>query len=177
MRNIKPINHSGSIQLKFSLGGKRYTFNPIPGGQYGDKRDIATAQAIATKIQNDILAGHFDLTLDRYRLVPKSAPNTQPKTLLELWDLWMGSLDLPEYTLANHYRWTKVMIVKASPGLTDTSWLTKSELSARTCKDRLSLVRSCCKWGLAKGLIETNPYENLKLRKSPPKEINPLLSL
>lgn len=176
MREIKPINHSGSIQLKFSFGGKRYTFNPIPGGQYGEKRDMATAQAIATKILNDILAGHFDPTLDRYRLVPKATISTQPKTLLELWDLWVGSLDLPEYTLANHYRWTRVMIAKSNPGLTDTIWLTKSKVSARTYKDRLSFVRSCCKWGLAKGLIETNPYENIKLRKADSKEIKPFSS-
>lgn len=178
MRNIKPINHSGSIQLKFSFGGKRYTFNPIPGGQYGDKRDMATSQAIATKIQNDILAGHFDLTLDRYRLAPKNTKETRkPNKLLELWDLWVATLELPEATKANHYRWVRTMIAKANPGLTDIDWLTKSELSPRTYKDRLSFVRSCCKWGLAKGLIETNPYENLKLRKAAPKEIKPFSAI
>lgn len=79
MRDIKPTNHNGSIQLKFSFGGKRYSFNPVPGGSYTSKRDLATANAIATRIQNDILAGCFDPTLDKYRLTPKTRPNHRPK--------------------------------------------------------------------------------------------------
>ena len=92
MRDINPINNNGSIKLKFSFGGKRYSFNPIPGGDYSNKRDLANAKAIATRIQNDILAGYFDPTLDRYRLSPKAPAKPQPKNLLELWDLWVESL-------------------------------------------------------------------------------------
>ncbi len=71
MRTIKPINHNRTIQLKFSHGGKRHTFNPIPGGQYNCAKDLATARAIAVQIQNDILAGYFDTSLNKYRLAPK----------------------------------------------------------------------------------------------------------
>ena len=74
MRYINPFNNNGSIQLKFSYGAKRYSFNPIPSGDYYNKRDLLTAKAIAVKIQNDILAGYFDSTLDRYRLAPKASP-------------------------------------------------------------------------------------------------------
>lgn|GEM_PF-2581585 len=73
MREISPTNNNGSIQLKFSFGGKRYTLNPLPSAHFGNKRDFAIAKAIALKIQNDILAGHFDETLDRYRVAPKKA--------------------------------------------------------------------------------------------------------
>ncbi|MBD2610433.1 site-specific integrase [Nostoc punctiforme FACHB-252] len=173
MREIKPVNNNGSIQLKFSLGGKRYGFNPLPGGHYEDKRDLAIAQAIATKIQNDILSGHFDPTLDRYRLVPKATLNTQPKTLLELWDIWVKTLELPTATEANHYKWVRRMITKASPGITDTDWITKVDIAPRTFKDRLGLIKACCKWGVSKGYLETNPYESIKLPKDKPKEIKP----
>lgn len=173
MREIKPVNNNGSIQLKFSFGGKRYGFNPVPGGHYEDKRDMATAQAIATKIQNDILSGYFDPTLDRYRLSPKSTPNTQPKTLLELWDIWVVSLNLPDHTKANHYKWMRQMIAKSNPEMNDTSWLTQADISPRTFKDRLSLIRACGKWAVSKGLLKDNPYDSLKPRKDTAKEIKP----
>ncbi|HYX14059.1 MAG TPA: hypothetical protein VE944_06770 [Nostoc sp.] len=94
MREIKPVNNNGSIQLKFSVGGKRYSFNPIPGGQFANNRDFKTTQAIASQIQNDILAKNFDYTLDRYRLTPKqsiqsSSQASKPQRLLELWDYWV----------------------------------------------------------------------------------------
>lgn len=122
MREIIPINHNGSIQLKFSVSGKRYGFNPIPGGDFTNRRDIATAKAIATNIQNDILAGIFDPTLNRYRLTPKT-DKTAPNTLLQVWDLWVASLGLPEHTLANHYKWVRRMLTEASPGINDLEWL------------------------------------------------------
>jgi integrase len=173
MGEIKPVNNNGSIQLKFSFGGKRYSFNPVPGGHYDDKRDMATAKAIATQIQNDILARHFDPTLNRYRLEPKAATKAQPKTLLELWDAWVDYLDLPPATQANHYKWVRRMIAKANSGLTDTNWLTHSNISPRTYKERLSLIRACGKWAVGKGWLEVNPYEGLKPKKDNPKEIKP----
>ncbi|MCC5658646.1 site-specific integrase [Nostoc sp. XA010] len=133
---------------------------------------LGLAEAIATQIEKDIQAGHFDPILKSYCLPHKTDPS-KPKTLLELWDLWVASLDLPEETKANHYKWVRQMIAKTNPGLTNTDWLTKSEISPRTYKDRLSFIRSCCRWGLANGLIETNPYENIKLRKAATQEIKP----
>ena len=67
MREIISVNNSGSIQLKFSVNGKRYSFNPIKGGQFDNKRDLANAYATATKIQNDIIAGYFDSPLKKYK--------------------------------------------------------------------------------------------------------------
>ncbi|MBW4558467.1 MAG: site-specific integrase [Trichormus sp. ATA11-4-KO1] len=171
MREIKPVNNNGSIQLKFSFGGKRYSFNPIPGGHFGNRRDLFTASAIANKIQNDILSGHFDSTLNSYRLSPK--PYAKPKKLLDLWDLWVDSLELTESTKANHYRWTRVMITKTNPGLEDIQWLTKSEISPKTFRTRLSMLKACCKWAVSRGIILSNPYDTIKPRKDKPKEIKP----
>ncbi|MFN6537057.1 MAG: tyrosine recombinase XerC [Nostoc sp. EkiNYC01] len=170
--NINPINNNGSIQLKFSVSGKRYSFNPVPGGDYENKRDYKTAQMIATRIENDILAGNFDETLDSYRLTPK-APKGQVGYLLDLWDLWVASLKLPERTLANHYRYVRRMIAKFNPKVTDVSWISKWDLSPRTHRDRLGMVRACCNWGVAKGYLGTNPYYGIKPRRNDAKEIKP----
>ena len=173
VREINPFNNNGSIQLKFSFGGKRYSFNPIPGGDYHNKRDLLTAKAIAVKIQNDILAGYFDPTLERYRLSPKVPAKPQPKSLIELWDLWVESLELPERVAADHYKWVRQMIVKAKPGLVDTKWLTESTLAAVTYNIRLSFLKTCGQWAVKEGLITSNPYDRVKLRKVVRKPIKP----
>lgn len=172
MRAIKPINHNGSIQLKFSVSGKRHSFNPIPGADFSNPRDIAQAIAIATKISNDILAGYFDHTLERYRISPKATAST-PTQLLELWDTWVNSLGLSEATLANHYKTVRIMIAKHHPTLTATQWFTDADLAPRTKRDRLSLLRACFKWALSQGLVTTNPYLNIKPKKIDTNNIKP----
>ncbi len=76
--------------------------------------DIAQAKAIATKINNDILAGYSDSTLERYKIAPKANANTRPKIvpMLELWDLWVDSLEISHATKAAHYEMITRMIVK-----------------------------------------------------------------
>ncbi|RCJ36933.1 integrase [Nostoc minutum NIES-26] len=179
MRKIEPINNNGSIQLKFSYAGRRYSFNPIPKGDYNDTRDIATARAIATQIQNDILAKNFDPTLDRYRLTPKlqslqpSNPDSKPKTLIEVWDCWVTSLNLPVATREHHYKAIRQQIVKANPDFMDTAWLTQSNLAASTFNQRLGYLKACFKWAITKGLADNNPYDGLKTRKVSPKSVKP----
>lgn len=173
MRDIKPINHNGSVQLKFSFGGKRYSFNPIPGGDYNNKRDMATAKAIATRIQNDILASCFDPTLDKYRLTPKTRPNNRPKTVLELWDSYVKTLDLPPATKANHYDAVRRMLVKSNPAIADTSWLTTSSLAPSTFNKRLSYTMGCYRWALKQKLVDSNPLEVVKPRKVIQQKVKP----
>ncbi|MEH2183044.1 site-specific integrase [Nostoc sp.] len=169
MRDIKPINNNGSIQLRFTVAGKRYSFNPIPGGDYENNQDYKTAQAIAARIGKDILAGHFDKTLNSYRLTLK----VQEAYLLELWDLWVDSLVLPDRTLANHYRYVRQMIAKVNPKVLDTKWIKKWDLAPRTHRDRLGMIRLCCNWGVANGYLATNPYYGIKPPKKNAKEIRP----
>jgi integrase len=174
MRQINPIDNNGSIQLKFSVSGKRYSFNPIPGGTFGEPLDMSAARAIATRISHDILSGHFDTTLNSYRLAPKVAPVATVATanLLALWDVWVSSLDISEATKADKHRWARVMIAKANPGLTDVTWLTSSKLAPATYRDRLCLLKACYRWAVSQGYIDRSPYETLKPRKAtrkPPK--------
>ncbi|AUT00875.1 site-specific integrase [Nostoc sp. CENA543] len=173
MREIKPFNNNGSIQLRFTYGGKRFCFNPVPGGQYNNRRDKETAQAIAVQIRNDILARNFDTSLDRYRLQPKAPPKTHPKTLLELWDAWVETLDVTETTRLTYYRWTRVMIAKANPNLVDVTWIQSLNLSSTTLKERLFQIRSCCNWGISQGFLKVNPYQGVKAQGRKRKEIKP----
>ncbi|HEY9631244.1 MAG TPA: hypothetical protein V6C84_28475 [Coleofasciculaceae cyanobacterium] len=176
MRQINPVNNNGSIQLKFSVSGKRYSLNPVPGGTYGATRDMQTATAIATRITNDILSGHFDATLDSYRVSPKAVKVPElpkPDNLLALWDAWVASLDISEATRANHYNGVRRMILKANPGTLDTLWLTQAKLAPSSFNIRLSFMRTCGTWGLSQGFLEANPYSSLKSRKGSPRKPQP----
>lgn len=182
MRAIKPINHHGSIQLKFSHNSKRYSFNPIPGADFNATRDIAQAIAIATKISNDILAGYFDTTLERYRIATKASQesntnNTKPRLLLDLWDKWVDTLGLSEATKANHYKTVRIMIAKHKPSIIDAQWFIDADLATRTKRDRISLLRACYNWAMVQGLVNSNPYQDLKLKKSTTTPIKPFSQL
>lgn len=175
MREIKPLNNNGSIQLKFTVSGKRYSFNPIPGASFSDRRMLETARAIATRIENDRLSGHFDPSLDRYRLEPKAAPRATVANvdLLSIWDAWVAWLELEPATQADHYEMVRRMIVRASPSASDGSWFTGAKLAPSTFNKRLGYLKSCLKWAKLAGLTSENPYEEVKTRKASPKPVKP----
>jgi integrase len=177
MREIIPVNNNGSIQLKFSVNGKRYSFNPIKGGQFDNKRDLANAYATATKIQNDIIAGYFDSTLKKYKpqtfdVVVK--PDTKSdESLIAIWDAWVETLDLSAATKADHYEMVRRMIVKANAGLDDISWFIDADIAASTFNKRLGYLKSCSNWAVAEKKVACNAFERVKSRKTSKPEIKP----
>jgi integrase len=180
MKDIIPIDNNGSIQLKFSIEGHRYTFNPIPRGRYSNRRDLQVASAIAIQIQDDILAGVFDASLSKYRhkagvdLVPP-----KPHSLLEIWDLWVDSLDLEPQTRAAHHDLVKKMIENRIPApnstatVNNTSWFTGSKLAPRTYNQRLGYLKRCFDWALDQKLVTKNPWLTIKPRKTARPQIKP----
>lgn len=175
MRDIVPVKNNDSIQLKFTVNGKRYTFNPVKGGNFSSKRDIAQARAIATKIQNDIIAGVFDPTLQRYRpqqTIDKPIPKNSG-LLLEVWDAWVENLNLPEATKADHYEMVRRMIVRANAGLSDTTWFTNTDIAPSTFNKRLGYLKSCFHWAVAERLVSSNSFEKVKTRRATKPEIKP----
>jgi integrase len=184
MRQINPINHKGSIQLKFSVNKKRYSFNPIPGADFSNKRDLASVQAIATQIHNDILANCFDSTLNKYKVKASASPragihyNTAAQPVeaietIELWDRWVESLQLSERTKAGDYRSLRSHLEKTRPKSDDIGWLLKPELSPSTFNKYLGYLKRCYTWGIQQNLLLENIYADIKSRKSQTKDIKP----
>lgn len=77
MRQIRPSNNNGTIQLKWTYQGKRYALSGF--GKFRDKTALIIAEQTASRIYLDCLTCSFDLTLDRYRiqLRPKAQLPTQ----------------------------------------------------------------------------------------------------
>lgn len=187
MRKINLINNNGSIQLRFSVQGKKYGLNPVLKGRYGDPKDMVLAEAMATKIEYDILAGVFDPTLRRYKPKQVLEPIKEKPTsfsdlalplddatgLIKVWDVWVASLNLPMQTKANHYNCIRQMIIKCQPLLYDVDWLVTANLAASTFNKRLGYLNACFKWALKCQIVDTNPYAELKSKKQMKDRIQP----
>lgn len=169
--NINPSKDRKAIRLQFTVEGARFSFSPLPGGKWENKRDRQLVSAIATKIENDILAGNFDPSLERYRHKCSVAQTPLRKKVdpkiywLELWDAWVTSLYLPISTTADHYACVRAMLVKSGNPLFDNiEWLQASDLAASTFNRRLSMLRSCLLWATGEGLVKDNPLKKVRSR-------------
>lgn len=177
MLNILPRKHGNGIRLRFSVEGRRFSFHPLPGGRWDDRRDQEIVATILTKIQNDILAGNFDPTLEKYRhrvladgaIVTQVAPNSIKVAIcwLELWDIWVKALCLPVHTVAGHYQVLRRQIEKSdNPVLSDIDWLLNSRIATSTFNRRLSMLRSLIRWCREKKIIDFDPLIKVVHRKA-----------
>jgi integrase len=175
--NIVLAKSRKGIRLRFTVESVRYEFQPFPCGKWENKRDRQLAAAIATKIENDILAGIFDSTLEKYRhkslldgvAVTQIAP--KPKEIevhwLELCDTWIENLCLSVHTVAGHYQVLRRQIEKSgNPILSEIDWLLDSQLSTSTFNRRLSMLRSLVQWCREKKLIDFDPLVKVVHRKA-----------
>jgi integrase len=174
MRKITPLNHNNSIQLKFSVHGQRYSFNPLPGAHYSDKRALLKAFAIAEQIEGDVLAGEFDVTLNRYRH-NEAIPQPKLTRLIEIWDAYVDSLAVSERTREGHYAMIRIMILKDCPSVEQSrAWyLGLQHLSPGIYNQRLGYLKQCLKWAVQRKLTSDNPFDGIKSRKGEKSKIQP----
>lgn len=169
--NIKPSKDRQGIRLQFTVESAPFSFAPLKGGKWENKRDRQLVAAIATKIENDILAGHFDPSLEKYRHrsgaeIPLVRSNKERDLKwLDIWDKWVGSLQLPLHTASDHYACVRAMIVKAeNPPLDDVDWLLIAQLGTSSFNRRLSMLRSCLRWAVEEGLTKCDPLKKVRSR-------------
>ena len=166
-RPIHPIDNQGSIRIRFTHDGTRY--NIATQGKWTDRIDRAIANAIAARVELDIRAGVFDVTLARYRneAIASAGKVKRIKKLLPHWDEWVSTLDLPPETQADHYEWVRRMITKSKPVATDAAWFVKAgeSVAPSTFNKRLGYLRRCLDWAVSAGKVATNPYSVVKSRQ------------
>lgn len=181
MKDILPKPDKSTIRLRFVVEGRNFSFHPLPRGRWDDKRDRQIVASIGVKIQNDILAGNFDSSLQKYRhqavspqctdKVTHHQEKASEKSWLTLWDKWVASLELAACTVADHYACVRAMIVKGeSPSLPQVEWLINCNLAASTFNRRLSMLRSCLRWATDEGLIVDNPLKKIRSRSASERE-------
>jgi integrase len=176
MKSIKPSNNNETIQVRFTHEGKRYCFAPIPKAPFNDRTALAKVKQICAQIESDVVNRTFDTSLESYRVKPASSllrKTESSNSLQVIWDLWVDSLDISSHTKADHYEMVRRMIAMANPKSYDTEWFISSTCAPSTFNKRLGYLKSCSRWAVEQGLIQSNPYEGIKPRQSTKAEIKP----
>jgi integrase len=156
-----------TYRIRFQLNGKRKTL-------YLGTSDELDALIIQRQMETDWQQGKFDFSLKTYKFhkpkveVPDSDPSSgeiNPK-LLSLWDQWVSSLDISDFTKNNHYHCCRVMISRADSLWDDVTWFTHLTLSSSTWNTRRRFITSCIAWAIEEALINgKNPWTRLKSRR------------
>lgn len=103
----------------------------------------------------------------------QSEPDKNPP-LLEIWDLWIKSLDLlPEIRDLRYYPARRQILKANNPLAADTAWFLGNPLAPRTYNERLWLLKSMATWAVAEGLLAKNPWSKIKPRKKTKEIITP----
>ena len=173
--NIAPSKNRDAIRLQFTVEGVRFSFSPVPGGKWENKHDRQLATAIANKIENDVRAGNFDSTLQKYRHNAFCTQSTGSKVperrtdktcWLEIWDGFVKSLRLAPATAADHYACVRAQILKAqNPLVTEVGWFTdRADLAASTFNRRLKMLAKAADWAIDQKKITRNPLAGIEGR-------------
>ncbi len=178
MRAIQVRNNNGRCLIRFNFEGRSHN---ITLGNYTNKIDRARAEALASKIYADCLAGKFDPTLSSYKPISSNVARrlaieaiAQVKEirakqweLVNTWGKFVEFSNLTERQYTNHWKPITIMLDKYGKPITLAEvpkfvlWM-NSRLSSKTVSDRLSYLRKCCKWAMTQGLMTTNPFEGVR---------------
>lgn len=112
-------NNNGSIRVQFQHRGRRFNLSGL--GSYSNSIALARAHELEKQIKRDLKAGlavkdshHLreiyvpsQETLATRAALAVSEAKRNDKTLLEVWDQWVESLDINLTTKHGHYHWIR----------------------------------------------------------------------
>jgi integrase len=183
------------LRLRWRVAGKRYCLSL---GLPDTSESRMLAKLKARQIELDAISGNFDTTLTKYKpqsFNEKPANDAQPITCGELFQQFMEykaqslhirSLERYKTTLKYLHQFyyregeTRKLLAEQDAiaigqfyAAQFNTWL-KSKNAERARKERLILLSACWSWGITKGVVETNPWQDLQKQvesapKQPPK--------
>ncbi|MEH2286049.1 tyrosine-type recombinase/integrase [Nostoc sp.] len=128
------------------------------------------AELKARQAELDILAGHFDFTLTRYKIQAILDPTSTKERTYNLGELWekyveFRSDQVEQSTILRDYSLISKRI-KVLPTIDTTKSIIirdylLSTYSAETAKRTLKQFSACCKWAVLSKLIENNTFKDL----------------
>lgn len=177
--SVQVITSHERLQLRFRFAGKRrYVSLGFPDTAPNRKM----AELKAREIELDILSGHFDSTLAKYKpdyAIAPDEPEITPKITPNLEELWQQYVDARKVgkspSTLRMYEWMANHI-KRCPYKEPTDaqhifdWVT-SNVPRNSAKRVMMHLTACCSWAKKTGLLElANPFEgmaaNIKLQKA-----------
>lgn len=170
-------DHCGRLRLRWQYEGKRYT---MAVGVNNDATGNAVARKKSSEIELDMQAGYFDPTLLKYKpkIFGKTATEiTAPELFAKFTQNQAKEKNLANRSIEARYtpilryleRSLNVPLHQVTERLAgDFAALQLENVTARTAKERLWLLKSC--WDWAKGkyhVTEENPWTNQIKRIKP----------
>jgi integrase len=168
--SVQVITSHDRLQLRFRFAGKRHYISlGFPDTQANRK----LAEMKAREIELDILAGHFDQTLAKYKpqsSLSVSSPDIKPKVTPSLPELWKRYSETKQSGkspatvrmygwVANHLERCPYKLPSETQAIFD--WL-NANVPANSTKRVLMHLSACCKWANKSELLDiANPFEGM----------------
>lgn len=157
-------------------GQQKYLYLSLPDTPLNRSAAEKKARAIAA----DIAFDKFDASLQKYQSIITVIPKAQYSLSLgELWEKYTvyKSQHLAATTIKKDFAVVARHIQKTCGDLSQAQKV-RMELieltTIRSAKRSLMQINACCTWAVDFGLIETNPFEKLKIKaRKPPANIEP----
>ena len=168
--SVSIINSNDRLQLRFRHAGKRHY---ISLGFSDTPQNRKLAEMRAREIELDILAGHFDDTLDKYKPQSKkkreAAEAVTPKPTPTILELWNQYTQYKASSVKESTRLYYVSFERLFEQLGDVALMEPLKVKAGLeqvttvyqVKKSLMQLNAACKWALKHDLIESNPYEGM----------------
>lgn len=169
-------NYRDRIRLRWGYQGKRfYLYTGLPYTPAA----LKVAQQLASKIELDMLCGHFDQSLEAYG---KKVTKSSALTVVEVFEAYTDykAKFIQPKTLVNYKGTANALAdyfgAKPSQSLTRNdveqfvNWYKASNLQPRIQRERLVRIASAWDWAIGEKLVESNPWQDAsRLIKVPPK--------
>ncbi|WP_414582386.1 site-specific integrase [Scytonema sp. PCC 10023] len=171
MKGIVGIeNKKGKLRLRLPRSVATDSARYLSTGMDATLDNHRKAQRVALEIEEDIRAGQFDLSFERYLGQFKTQPQkiVRGTDLGELWGRYCQYMKPQlavttyqrDYTrkYANHIQRLPTRDLRKAIAIRDHLVAT---LSADTAKRVLTYINACCSWGVSSGLVSHNPFEGM----------------
>lgn len=188
--NVSIDQDKHTIRLRWRYLSKRFSLNLF----HYNKANLLRAKKIALTIENDLVSGAFDNTLNRYRELVAQASHPQsfksdissnptnetsrkerlieadvPTSILKEFDRYIAakSMDPHSDDLSSYYTQTRAMLKKwgdFDPEDTPVL-LSKEEFGPKTFNDRRNCLFKFFGWLVRKGKLPDNPLQEVSTRK------------
>jgi len=174
--SVQVLNSNGRLQLRFRFAAKRHYLSL---GLPDTKPNRKLAELKAREIELDILSGHFDETLAKYKFqsalsVATPTPALTPK-LNELWEKFIeykrpqcspSTMKRQYRTFSGYVQTLPTYDLDCAAEIRDHVLQTIPVDSAKRFMTRLS---ACCDWAMKSGWISQNPFKGMASEIKRPK--------
>jgi integrase len=156
-------NITNRIRLRWRFQKKRYSLNLF----HFTKSNLLQAKKIALQIENDIVSGAFDLTLEKYKPSALQEQIETRKSLVEHFQVWVKDYRNMDCERDIDYNSTRNMMLKWGDFDISTArkHFNKETFGASTYNRRLNLLKLFFNWAKNTKIVMENPFEDVLPRK------------